>query len=150
MIFKKGLALISLCLFSFGSMAAPIDTIIEIKNSNASYVNRGACSIAFDLVAYDFLNNVDHIKFSVIAKNKAGKEILRDELVASDFNMVGGRTYSDIFLEGEEACDAFGETLLITKAIVIYNDGTKPENIIQTKKLKLSDFKPMKIVIPGK
>ena len=64
--------------------------------------------------------------------------------------MVGGRTYSDIFLEGEEACDAFGETLLITKAIVIYNDGTKPENIIQTKKLKLSDFKPMKIVIPGK
>ena len=36
MIFKKGLALISLCLFSFGSMAAPIDTIIEIKNRDAS------------------------------------------------------------------------------------------------------------------
>lgn len=150
MILKKWIALTSACLLSCGICAAPIDTTIEIQNSYASYVNRGECSIVFDLVAYDFLNNVDRIEFTAIAKNKSGKEIMRDVLVASDFNMVGGRTNSTVYLEGEDACEAFGETLLIPKAVVYYNDGTRPENIVQTKKLRLSEFKPMKIIIPTK
>ena len=132
---------------SSGLFAAPLDTTISIKNTNASYVNRGMCSIVFDLVAYDFLDNVKKIDFSVIIRDKKGKEIDREVVTVDEFNMVGGKTYSGFFIEGENACKAFGETLIISKALVYYNDGTKIEDIVKTKKLVIDDFKPMKIVI---
>lgn len=39
---------------------------------------------------------------------------------------------------------------LILKAIVTYNDGTKPEDIIKTKKLIIDNFEPVKINIGSK
>ena len=108
------------------------------------------CSLAFDVTAYEALDNIESIEFTVIMKDKNGKLIDSDEVTADDFNFVGGKTYSVFYIESESACNAFGQTLIINKAIVQHNDGTKPEDIVKTKKLRLDEFKPMKIQIGGK
>lgn len=148
MILKKYLSSLGLFFIVSSSLsAAPLNTTISIKNTHASYVNGGMCSIAFDLVAYEFLDNVQKINLSVTLKDKKGKEIDKEVVTVDEFNMVGGKTYSGFFIEGENACNAFGETLIISKALVYYNDGTKIEDIVKTKKLVIDDFKPMKIII---
>lgn len=127
--------------------AASIDIPIEIRNTHASFVNGGMCSLAFDLSANDALENIEKIDFSFSMKDKNGKLISNETATADDFNFVGGKTYSGFFIEGESACDAFSETLIVNKAIVSYNDRTKPEDIVKTKKLIIDDFKPMKIIV---
>jgi len=127
--------------------ASPIETQISIKNFEASYVNRGICSIAFDMVAHDFLENVEKIDFYYVLKTRKGELIEKGISTANDFNMVGGRTYGDFFIESEGACGGFGGVVDIPKAIVTYNDGTRPEDIVKTKKLIVDDFKPVKLNI---
>ena len=139
-----------LCLASSSLMAAPLTSNIAIKNTHATYVNSGICSLAFDLVAFDFLNNVKEIEFKVTLKDKKGKLISNEEATASEFDMAGGRTFGTFFIESEKACEAFGETVVFNKAIVYYNDGTKPEDIVRTKKLEVDSFKPVKVVIGNK
>lgn len=151
MIFKKSIFVLvpSLMMIS-NAYAIPKDSEIYVRNTHASFVNRGMCSLAFDITAYDALVNIESINFKIMMKNKNGKLIDSDEVTADEFNFVGGKTYGQFFIEGESACDAFGETLLISKAVVNHNDGTKPEDIIKSKKLKVDDFKPMKILITNK
>lgn len=129
------------------SYAAGLDTTVYVRNTHASYVNGGMCSLAFDVTANDSIENLENIEFTVTMQDKAGKIIARDVVTADEFNFVGGKSYGGFFIEGEEACNAFGETLLISKAIVNYNDGRKSEDIVKSKKLKFDDFKAMKIVI---
>lgn len=151
MILKKYIFVLvpSLMMIS-NAYAIPKNSEIYVKNTHASFVNRGMCSLAFDITAYDALVNIESINFKIMMKNKNGKLIDSDEVTADEFNFVGGKTYGQFFIESESACDAFGETLLISKAIVNHNDGTKPEDIIKSKKLKVDDFKPMKILITNK
>lgn len=130
--------------------AIPKDSEIYVRNTHASYVNNGMCSLAFDVKAYDALDNIENIDFTVAMKDKNGKLIGRDQIIADEFNFVGGRTYGNFYVEGKSACDAFGETLVITRAIVNHNDGSKPVDIVKTKQLKTEEFKPMKIIIGGK
>ncbi|MFV7501146.1 UNVERIFIED_CONTAM: hypothetical protein KWE07_08595 [Acinetobacter pittii] len=151
MILKKDICVLVLCSTMISSAyAIPKDAEIYVRNTNASYVNRGMCSLAFDVIAYDALDNIESIDFTVTMKDKNGKLIDRDQVTTDEFNFVGGKTYGRFFIEGEKACDAFGENLNISKAIVKHNDGTKSEDIVKTQKLKVDDFKPMKIVIGGK
>ena len=105
------------------------------------------CSLAFDVTANEAFDNIESIDFTVTMKDKNGKIIDTEQVTADDFNFVGNKTYGGFFIEGESACNAFGETLNITKAVVNHNDGTKAEDIVKTKKLKNDDFKPMKIII---
>lgn len=151
MIYKKCMLtlVLSLILMS-NAYAIPKDSEIYVRNTHASYVNQGMCSLAFDINAYDALDNIESINFTVIMKDKNGKRIDSDEVTADEFNFVGGKTYGGFYIEGESACNAFGETLIISKAIVNHNDGAKSEDIVKSKKLKVSDFKPMKILIGGK
>lgn len=130
--------------------AAPLDTTISIKNSHASYTNGGICSLAFDLMAYAFLDNVREIKFNTTLKDRKGNIIGHDVSSVSEFTMVSGKTYGSFFIESEQACKAFGETVVINKANVYYNDGTKSEDIVKTKKLEIDSFKPVKIIIGSK
>jgi hypothetical protein len=127
--------------------AIPKDAEIYVRNIHASYVNGGICSLAFDVSAFDALDNIESIDFTVTMKDKNGKLIGRDQVTADEFNFVGGKTYGGFFIESESACNAFGEILNISKAIVNHNDGTKAEDIVKTRKLKVENFKPMKIVI---
>ena len=151
MIFKKSTFVLALSLMMISNAnAIPKDSEIYVRNTHASYVNRGMCSLAFDIKAYDALDNIESIDFTVIMKDKNGKLIDSDEVTANEFNFVGGKTYGGFYIEGESACNAFGQTLIISKAIVKHNDGTKPEDIVKTKKLNVDDFKPMKIIISGK
>ncbi|HCQ9810147.1 hypothetical protein I1W56_01210 [Acinetobacter baumannii] len=151
MVLKKYICFSVLCLIMISSAyALPKDAEIYVRNTHASYVNRGMCSLAFDVIAYDALDNIESIDFTVTMKDKNGKLIGRDQVTADEFNFVGGKTYGRFFIEGEKACNAFGENLNIIKAIVKHNDGTKAEDIVKTQKLKVDDFKPMKIVIGGK
>lgn len=129
------------------SYATGLDTTVYVRNTHASYVNGGMCSLAFDVTASDSIENLENIEFTVTMQDKAGKIIAHDVVTADEFNFVGGKSYGGFFIEGEEACNAFGETLLISKAIVNYNDGRKSEDIVKSKKLKFDDFKAMKIVI---
>ncbi|MDX8164392.1 hypothetical protein [Acinetobacter pittii] len=151
MILKKSIfvSVFSLTMIS-NTYAITKDAEIYVRNTHASYVNRGMCSLAFDIIAYDALDNIESIDFTVTMKDKNGKLIDRDQITADEFNFVGGKTYGRFFIEGEKACDAFGENLNISKAIFKHNDGTKSEDIVKTQKLKVDDFKPMKIVIGGK
>lgn len=151
MILTKGIciSILSLAMIS-SAYAIPKDAEIYVRNTQASYVNRGMCSLAFDVIAHDVLDNIESIDFTVTMKDKNGKLIGRDQATADEFNFVGGKTYGRFFIEGEKACDAFGENLNISKAIVKHNDGTKTEDIVKTQKLKVDDFKPMQIVIGGK
>ena len=151
MIFKKSTFALALSLMMISNAnAIPKDSEIYVRNTHASYANGGMCSLAFDIKAYDALDNIESIDFTVIMKDKNGKLIDSDEVTADEFNFVGGKTYGGFYIEGESACNAFGETLIISKAIVKHNDGTKPEDIVKTKKLRVDDFKPMKIQIGGK
>ncbi|UBQ39372.1 hypothetical protein LCH18_08400 [Acinetobacter johnsonii] len=148
MIFKKSISvsLLSLMMVST-AYAIPKDAEIYVRNLHASYVNNGMCSLAFDVTANEAFDNIESIDFTVTMKDKNGKIIDTDQVTADDFNFVGNKTYGGFFIEGESACDAFGETLNITKAVVNHNDGTKAEDIVKTKKLKIDNFKPMKIII---
>jgi len=151
MILKKSIfvSVFSLTMIS-NTYAITKDAEIYVRNTHASYVNRGMCSLAFDIIAYDALDNIESIDFTVTIKDKKGKLIGRDQITADEFNFVGGKTYSKFYIEGESACDAFGGNLNITKAIVNHNDGTKAEDIVKTQKLKVENFKPMKIFIGEK
>lgn len=151
MILKKymSFSLLSLMLSST-AYAIPNDSEIYVRNTHASFAYGGICSLAFDITAYDALNNIEYIKFNVTMKDKNGKLIARDEVTTDDLNVVGSKTHGRFFIESESACNAFGETLNIDKAIVVHNDGTKPEDIVKSKRLKVDNFKPMKILINGK
>jgi hypothetical protein len=145
---KKAFILASLATCFAGHIyAAGLDTTVYVRNTHASFVNGGICSLAFDVTAYDAIENLENIEFSVAMQDKTGKLIARDVVSADDFNFVGGKSYGSFYIESEQACDAFGETLVISKAIVHYNDGTAAEDIVKTKKLQFNDFKAMKIVI---
>ncbi|WP_335970091.1 hypothetical protein [Acinetobacter bereziniae] len=151
MIFKNSnFALLIVFLMMNSAHAIPKDSEIYVRNTHASYVNNGMCSLAFDVKAYDALDNIESIDFTVTMKNKNGKVLGTDKTSVSDLNFVGGRTYGNFYVEGKSACDAFGETLVITRAIVNHNDGSKPVDIVKTKQLKTEEFKPMKIIIGGK
>lgn len=151
MILKKDICVLVLSLTMISSAyAIPKDAEIYVRNTHASYVNRGMCSLDFDITAYEALDNIESIDFTVTMKDKNGKLIGRNQIIADEFNFVGGKTYGRFFIEGEKACNAFGENLNISKAIVKHNDGTKSEDIVKTQKLKVDDFKPLKIMIGGK
>ncbi|MFN4367169.1 MAG: hypothetical protein ACK4GA_06120 [Acinetobacter sp.] len=151
MIFKKSIFVLVLgSMMMSSAYALPKDAEIYVRNIHASYVNGGMCSLAFDVTAFDALSNIESIDFTVTMRDKNGKLIDSDRVTADEFNFVGGKTYGGFFIEGESACAAFGETLNISKAIVNHNDGTKAEDIVKTKKLKVENFKPMKISIGGK
>ena len=144
---KQALLLTALLFSSMFLLAEPIDTKVSIRNFLFSYVNRGMCSVAFDVTAYDFIENVKEIEFKVLIKDKKGRLLDLATVTADEFNRVGGKDYSQFFLEGEEACGFSGETLEVVKAVVIYNDYTPSEDIIETNKLEIQEFNPMKIVI---
>lgn len=144
---KQALLLTALLFSSMFLLAEPIDTKVSIRNTHFSYVNRGMCSVAFDVTAYDFIENVKEIEFKVLIKDKKGRLLDLATVTADEFNRVGGKAYSQFFLEGEEACGFSGETLEVVKAVVIYNDYTPSEDIIETNKLEIQEFNPMKIVI---
>lgn len=145
---KKGLVFWALAAMVGGNAyAAALDTEVYVRNTHASYVNGGMCSLAFDVTAFEAIENIDNIEFTVTMQNQAGKLIAREVVTADEFDFIGGKTYGGFFIEGEKACDAFGETLVISKAIVNYSDGSKAEDIVKTKKLKFDNFKAMKIVI---
>ena len=144
---KQALLLTALLFSSMFLLAEPIDTKVSIRNFLFSYVNRGMCSVAFDVTAYDFIENVKEIEFKVLIKDKKGRLLDLATVTADEFNRVSGKAYSQFFLEGEEACGFSGETLEVVKAVVIYNDYTPSEDIIETNKLEIQEFNPMKIVI---
>lgn len=134
-------------MFFCNAYALPKDAEIYVRNTHASFVNGGICSLAFDVSAYDAFENLESIDFTISMKDKNGKLIGKDLVTADEFNFVGGKTFGGFYIESENACEAFGETLNITKAVVNHNDSTKAEDIVKTKKLKVDNFKPMKIII---
>ena len=144
--------LFSIVLISNQVVAAPIDTKILIRNSsNANYMdNNSACSIDFSLMARGSLDNVEYIHFHSILKNKKNEIILKQISKSYGFVEVGGKYFGSFFIDGEKACKGFGGIVDITKAIVTYNDGTEPEDIIKTKKLIIDNFKPVTINIGSK
>ena len=151
MIFNKYFcfSLVSLMMLS-SAHAIPNDTELYVRNTHASYVNRGMCSVAFDVQGYEPLYEMESIEFTVSLKDNKGNFHYTDTATADDFNFVGGRTYGQFFIEGEEACNIFGGTITINKAIVKHNDDSKDEDIVKNKKLQIDDFKPMKIIISSK
>ena len=144
--------LFSIILISNQIAAGPIDTKILVRNSsNANYMdNNSDCSIDFSLIARGSLDNVEHIYFHSILKNKKNEIILKQISKSYGFVEVGGKYFGSFFIDDEGACAGFGGVVDITKAIVTYKDGTKPEDIIKTKKLIIDNFKPVKINIGSK
>ena len=144
--------LFSIILISNQIAAGPIDTKILVRNSsNANYMdNNSDCSIDFSLIARGSLDNVEHIHFHSILKNKENEIILKQISKSYDFIEVYGKYFSSFSIDDEGACAGFGGIVDITKAIVTYNDGTKPEDIIKTKKLIIDNFEPVKINIGSK
>lgn len=142
------LGLIFIIAFTMAN-AKPIDTEISIRNTGFSYVNRGMCSVAFELVAFEYLENIDSIAFEFEVRDSNNKFIFSgaEQVDSGVFNMVGGKTYILFAVEGEEACKMHGENLFIKKAVVRYSDGTPKEDIVKTEKLFISDFTPMEIII---
>lgn len=127
--------------------AEPIDTKISIRNTHFGYVKGGICSLAFDVTAYDLIENVKEIEFKVLIKNKKGELLDIETVTADDFHRVGGKAYSQFLLESEDACGFSGQTMEVVKATVIYNDYTSSEDIVESNKLMVEEFDPMKIVI---
>ena len=122
---------------------------VEIQHMSTVFANQGMCSAKFDFVAYDFLENVKRIDFTLVAKDKKGKVQYVENLSsgAEDFNMVSGKTYGSIYMEGEEICGSDEWIIYIPKALIVYKNGKPALDIVKSKKLKFNDFKPMKIVI---
>lgn len=149
--FKESIFVVGLSLLSFNhANALPADAKISIKNTNATYVNRGICSLAFDLHADDALTNIKSIDFTYTLKDKKGTVLENDVITADEFTFVGGSTHGTLYIESESACDAFGANLIISKAVVNHKNGTKAEDIVKTKKLSFDKFIPMKIIISQK
>lgn len=129
------------------AMPLPLDTVFSVKNTDSTYVNRGICSITLDLEANENLNNINKLVIYYSLIKKTGSVIEKDVTETDEISIVGGRTYARFFIESEKACSAFGETINISKLIVYFNDGSRPLDIVKSKNLKSSNFKPMKISI---
>ena len=90
------------------------------------------------------------IKLPQIKRIKFAWIILKQISKSYGFVEVGGKYFGSFFIDDEGACAGFGGVVDITKAIVTYKDGTKPEDIIKTKKLIIDNFEPVKINIGSK
>lgn len=139
---------ILVCSFFGITQAASIDTKILVRNTyNSNYMDSGSCSMDFSLIAKGSLDNVEHIHFHSILKNKKNEIILKEISKSHGFVEIGGKSFSGFHIESDGTCAGFGGVVDITKAIVTYNDGTEPEDIVKTKKLIIDNFEPAKINI---
>lgn len=148
--FMLGLyALFSMALISSEVLATPIGTKIFVRNTfNVNYMDENSqCSIDFSLMAKGSLENVKHIHFHTILKNKNDQVVLKQISKSYPFVEVSGKSFSSFSIDDDGACNGFGGIVDITKAIVTYNDGSEPEDIIKTKKLEIDNFEPVKINI---
>ncbi|MFT4021375.1 MAG: hypothetical protein QM666_07650 [Acinetobacter sp.] len=144
---KKIFAFCLLCM-PMAVFAKGFDTTLEIRNTHSTYVNRGECSIKFEAIAHDSIDNVNALSFDVTAQTRKGALILRKVITVNrtDFEMVLGKTYFNFYIEGNEACDIDGQVVRINSVIAQFNDGSPNENLIKNKKVSERKFTPVKLV----
>lgn len=131
--FISALLIISLCL------TAPAYAI-DFWHSGTAWAGQGECSATFTFDSG--MEEIRNLQISVIAINKAGKKVASGVLEIQQFGQSSADRYANAFLEGGGICDD-DLTIVVNKATAIVN--SKRMDLLKSKTLSASDFKPFKI-----
>ncbi|MFN3074873.1 hypothetical protein ACK1JC_14855 [Acinetobacter sp. TY2] len=120
-----------------------------IRNINSGDTNQGECSIIFRVTTTtNALVDVREIDFHAVLKDGQGKVVdwLMVTVPESEiYDMV--QPYFDVSLDSKKVCKAIGHSVVFNKVEVKYKNSLQSIDIVQSKQLKLSNFRPVKIII---
>ena len=129
-----------LALLITASFSIHANATIEFWHSNLETTDPDICSAHFTFDSGG--EQVDDLKVSVSAVDRAGKVVIDDSLEIESFGENDINRYADTELESGDMCRE-GLSIVVNSATATING--KTVDLLATKKLVARDFKPFKI-----
>ena len=131
-----------LALLIAACVSIPAHATIEFWNSNLQTTDEDICSAHFTFDSNG--EQVDDLKVSVSAVDRAGKVVIEDSLDIESFGENDLNRYAETELESGDMCKE-GLSIVVNAATATI-DG-KTVDLLATKKIVARDYKPFKIGI---
>lgn len=143
----KIIALIILQAFASIAFASDTTAVVTLSHDSTVYANRGICSAKFSYEIDEYIDQVYSLEISLVAKDLKNKVVFSEKIsqLTSDMTSVGGRVYGEFFLEDEAICESKNWSIEIASARFTFKDGHVSKDLIKSKQIVGSTFKPMPI-----